>query len=187
VDSSSQCDVPRSPALASAGCRLVGRLNFRRSESRRLVMLEDGKHAASPSHYFTTTGFSSHPGSLRDESVRSIGFDARFTPKARKRVDYFAGSAWGGSPRACSDRHGKTAVFGLPMIDRLLASRARTDPAARRKSVSRSDKTGRPAPSKPTNCGRAHRSADGPDRCSSCNRQPVMPFIQSSSDSRARF
>jgi len=29
--------------------RLVIRLNFRRSESRRLVTLEDGKYAANPS------------------------------------------------------------------------------------------------------------------------------------------
>src|SRR5262245_53051482 len=36
----------RSPVLASAGCCLVARLNFRRSESRRLVTLEDGEYVA---------------------------------------------------------------------------------------------------------------------------------------------
>src|SRR5262245_30276366 len=36
----------RSPALASAGCCLVARLNFRGSESRGLVTLEDGEYAA---------------------------------------------------------------------------------------------------------------------------------------------
>jgi hypothetical protein len=30
--------------------RLVARLNFRRNESRRLVTLEDGEHAANPSN-----------------------------------------------------------------------------------------------------------------------------------------
>jgi hypothetical protein len=44
----SQSDVPESPASASAGCRLVAKLNFRRSESRRLVTLEDGEYAANP-------------------------------------------------------------------------------------------------------------------------------------------
>jgi len=41
-------DPPERRESASAGCRLVGRLNFRRSESRRLVALEDGEYAANP-------------------------------------------------------------------------------------------------------------------------------------------
>jgi len=40
----------RSSSSTTGGCRLVARLNFRRSQSRRLVTLEDGEYAARSDH-----------------------------------------------------------------------------------------------------------------------------------------